>query len=820
MLKHFLKIALRNAFKNKSLNLINLVGMAISFAVGFYILLYVNFETSYDHFHPAKDRIFRVVTDRYQDNNLAMKDAFTVPALGPALKDEIPSVQDYFRVVQWANNYTFLSESKATLDVSFKAKEVAFVDPAFLKYFQLDFISGSKSQALNQPNQFIISSSLASRIFGVEWAAQAPVGKIFSVYNSNQDQVISVTLAGIYQDFPQNTHLKYEVLFSHSTLPGFLPKEIPEPQRLSMFETSWGPPSWYTYIVMNESAKPLNVAEKITQTINHRNKIDQANKVVYHLQPIREIYLHSDLSNEANINGNIQQLYLLIGVAAIIMIIASINFINLTTSIGFNRIKEISIRKVAGAGKKSIFYQFITESGFLIGLSLLLALLIISFSHLVVPWNWHFIAYFSHFSWIGLGLFFFILLLLLGSVFLIVQIFGSLPHKTEKQAPNRNSMLQKGLVVTQFVIALLLISGSYTIYKQVNFMKNQQLGLDLEQVLVVENPNLIDDDFGQMIQTLRNNLNDYNTIEAVTAVNILPGNLAVNFIKMIRKGQDPSSAHSIKDIRMDPVYLQTMEAQLLAGKYLDDQNYQGKVILNKAAMDALGFSNPEKAINKKISILNAWGTEDYEVAGVVANFHQRSLKQQYEPMAFFPGIATGNVLIKFNLNKEALWSDQLEIVKQEWKEVFGGNPFAYYFLDQHFNQQYQQDQQFGYIFNLFSIIAIIISGMGLLGLTINALHHRMKEISIRKVLGASLFQLFSLMIKQYIFMVLLAAVIFVPLAYYFIGVWLNNFAFRIALNVSFFLLPALILLFTGLLFIFGQIYKASVVNPVETLKNE
>ena len=821
MLQHYIKTAWRNLTKNKSLSFINITGLAISMAVCLAILLYINHETSYDSFHEKKEQIFRVEVERYQDNVLTEKDAYTTPALGPVLKAEMPEVQNFFRLVDWADNFTLTSATPEYGNLSFKEDNAGFADQAFLQYFDFQFLAGNKTSALSAPNSFIISSSLARKIFGKQ-STSAPIGKIFSVYTSNGDNKIEAMLQGVYQDIPNKSHLQYDLLFSHSTLPSFLPREIPEEQRLSMFENAWGPNAWYTYLIIDENQDHEKVADKISNHIMQRNNLEAINKLEYKLQPIERIHLYSDVKNEPTPKGDLQQLYLLGAVAMMLLLIATINFVNLNIAHTLNRIQEFFTRITNGANRWEIIKQLIVQNLLMVLAGALFCIIIVWLLNqfTVDLIYWQDLVSFNRFSWVGIGLFTLIVISITASILLFVNMYNRI-EKQKRLGKNRvGGALQKSLVTLQLVISLALIAGSFSMYRQINFMTSQNPGFDTEQMVLVDNPNITNGQFQQMVNTLHQRLSSYPFVKEVSAVNTPPGYLSGNYVQMSLANTSETSK-TIKDIRLDSRFLQSLEVNLLAGNLLsEDAEEKSQIILNEKATRQLSIESPDDAIGQAVAIQNAYGKEMFTITGVIENFHHQSLKEDFQPMAFFPGISNGFVSIKLSSEHSLSWPEIQSELAEEWAIVFPGNPFNYQFLDDLYYRQYRQEENLARAMNIFAIIAMVIAGMGMLGITINTLRKKVKEVSIRKVMGASVGQLYFLLIKSQLSLVVVASVLYIPLAYYGIGRWLSSFAYRVEVSPLQFVVPVIILISALLALISIHIIRTSRVNPAKTLRDD
>ncbi len=827
MLSNYLKIAWRNLLKSRIFSLINILGLALGMSAFLFIYQYVQFELSYDSFQPDGKRIYRVVSDIYLEGELESKNAYTVPALGPVMKTELSGVEEYFRLTSWADSYTLVYENELA-PVTFKEENAIFADPAFVRYFDLDMVSAITDSVLGRPNRMIMSRSTAEKYFGPDWEEKDILGESLLVYNSNRDARITLEVEGIFEDFPQNSHLNYDLLFSHQTLPEFLPRQIPEADRIAMFETSWNPRAWYTYLVLGQGSDPEVIAGQITDYLRGRNT-NQAMSEIIRLQPIRDIHLASDLQNEPGSNGNAGLIYTMMIIGILILCIAWINYINLATARAITRAKEVRVRKVVGAKRNQLVKQFLLEAGIINVFALVLAVTItqvmmpymnsltgipLEFHSPVTPW----IVF-------GIGL---ILGTLFTGIYPAFVMSGFRPLHTLKAGgfTFRHENFRKVLVVFQFVASLSLIVSTLIIFRQMEFMKDQDLGIEVEQILVVDGPNVLAQETGfrETVDILRNALSDYPAVVSVAATSTVPGSEGVLYREMVRVGNDVPGGHELKEVLTDGNYLPLLEAELLAGRFfsnIPEQNH-GKVILNEAALSTYGFENPQAAVNARLSMETFGGTTEYEIIGVVKNFHQSSLQYDYEPMGFFYEIYSGEYLIRLNLpgGTDSGVRSALQMIEREWMNVFPDNPFRYYFLDQYFDRQYRAEQRFGKIFTLFSILTIIIGCLGLFALTSFSVGQRTKEIGIRKLLGASVNHIVLLLSKDLLLLVLIASLVALPLVYYVSNLWLENYAFRITISWWVLLLPVILVLILAAATVSLQTIRTSTMNPVKSLRQE
>lgn len=580
MLRNYFTIAWRNLIKNKGFSLINIFGLASGIAAFVLIFQYVQFELSYDTFQEEGENIYRVRVDRYQNGELEYKNAFTVPALGPTISNDISGIKDYFRLTSWAESYSLIfQESENSTPLTFKEEDAIFTDSDFTRFFSLDILESNDDSLLSKPQQLIIARSVAEKYFSSDWQNGKALGKTLTVYNSNRDGVVDFEVVGVFEDLPKNSHLDYDILFSIATLPSFLPKDIPEEQRLSMFETAWGPSSWYTYLVLSEQVSAEPVGQQITEFVENRNEAKNTTEV-YQLQPIRDIHLHSDLMNEPTATGNITWVYAMGIIALFTLCIAWINYINLSTARAVSRAREVGLRKVAGANKLQLLSQFLLEVAMINAIALILAVTLIQLST----------PYFNNLSNISFSLFSSEQLrvwgIILGIFILSTLCVGLYPAlilssfrpasvlKNQLLRPNTGLSLRKILVVFQFAITLMLIIGTAVIYGQISFMREQDLGFETAQKLVIEGANVMEQEttFLQTVSNLRNEVSNNPAIVSVSATSNVPGDDKKLSRMISRIGQDEIGVKEIKEINVDAEYFPTMEIDLLAGRNYSEQD--------------------------------------------------------------------------------------------------------------------------------------------------------------------------------------------------------------------------------------------------------
>lgn len=793
--------------RHKAYSTINILGLAIGIAACLLILQYVFFELSYEDFQANKDRIYRVQQDRYDNGKLSTQWAAGAYAVGNSFKDAIPEIEDYVKVV---------GNGKVTTEVNnqpLKIEKVYFTSSSFFNIFTYPLLGGNKTNALNEPFTAALSETTAKKIFGTTNV----VGKTLQLNRKD-----NYTINAVYKDAPVNTQLKPDLLLSYATFKNWTTDSSGNGP-----ETAWQWDGCLTYLLLHKGVDPAVVEKKFIPVVEKFTADDMKKYnagVVYKLQPLTDIHLYSHYMMEPSENGDGKTVYLLLGIAFFIVVIAWVNYINLATARAITRAREVGVRKAIGSQRKQLVLQFLSESAVLNGFALVLALIIVT---VAIP-GFNAISgqqlSFSLFSqinfWLGLVSLFLIGIFLSG-LYPAFVLSGFRPIEVLKGkmgTTKQGSLLRKSLVVFQFTASLFLLIGTVTVYQQIQYMRNQSLGMNIDQTLVIPPPIVgIDSTFLQKITTFKQELQKQSSIHDITVSTSIPGEPVgwnAGGIKLV--GQDESKSKQYRVIGVDYDYIKTYGLKLVAGRPFSKEYGSDKysVIFNKKAVEQLGFSKPEEAIGKKIDF---WG-DQYTIEGVAENFHQQSLHEAYEPLILrlIPDV-NGSISIK---TTAAQSGQTIAGVKTEWSKFFPGNTFDYFFLDDHFDAQYKADQRFGQVFTLFTSLAILVACLGLFGLASFTTLQRTKEIGIRKVLGASVTSILRLLYKEFALLLAISFVVAVPIAWLSTSKWLQTYAFRIDLQWTYFVLPFVMILLIAWLTVSFQSIKAAVENPVKSLRTE
>jgi len=804
MLKNYLKTTFQNFLRYKGNTTINIVGLALGISVFFLIIQYVTFELSYDSFNNNADRIYRVRNDRiYSDKH--DKSAGCPPALASTLKKEFPEVQESARL-----RGTDVAYIDAGKNISENVDKVYYTEPSFLKIFSFPLIKGSPLSALEEPYYVIISESFAQKYFGNE----NPINQEISLTNEYGNH--NYKISGVFKDVPLNSHVKFNILISYKTL-------VSQNKRAEYY---WGWNAFNTYILLAPDTNPKTLESKFPAMVEKYKNYEASYKRVYLLQPLKDIHLYSHLRFEPEVNGSAETVKFLSIIALFVLVLAWVNYINLSTSRSLMRAKEVGVRKVLGSNRFQLIKQFLTESFLLNIIAFILALVIDEIS---LPYfnnitgkplsisllqnNWlMLIALFATGVFLS-GIYPAFVLSSFNPLIILKTHSGKLPGKID---------LRRGLVIFQFAVSIILITSTIIVFEQLSFMRNKDLGANIDQTLILNAPSGKEDSYSSVIN-FRDALLTIPGVKNVSASASVPGKDYSNASSGVRKyGSNPEDGTQGFFIDVDENYFKLYNVPLVAGRYFTrESRFNNEIILNEEAVKVYSFKNSEDAVNNKL-IFDGFDGQSIKIVGVTKDYHQESLKSVLLPVVFNPINADDLNLTKyFSLKINTRNIQQiLSKVKNKWNEIFPNKPFEYNFLDEVFNSQYKADQQFGKVFGLFSFLAIIISCLGLFGLASFTNLQRTKEIGIRKVVGASLQDILFMLIKDFTKWVLLANLIAWPVAYYFMNNWLQDFAYRIDMSWWIFVLSGGIALMIALATVSIQAIKAATANPVESLRYE
>ena len=819
MLKSYLTTAWRNIRKNKIFSFINVIGLSIGMAACLLILQYVNFELSYDQFNKNVGDLYRVYNDRYQNGKLIQHGTITYSAIGKAMQNDFPEVVDHSRMEPFGNQIITSGTTK------FGDQPVLGVDNSFLSMFSYDLIAGDPRSALTQPYTAVLTESAAARYFGVKGNSVASVlGKTFIMGNDS----LPFKVTGICRDVPENSHLSFTMLVSYVTM---LSGRNPYKEADYDFKDS----DFWHYIQLRHGSDYKALEARLPA---FSDKYFQGNKVSgsvekFYLQPLSRAHLYSDFEYEIGQTGSATVVWGLLIIALFIIVIAWVNYVNLSTARSVERAKEVGVRKVIGAEKAQLIRQFLTESflinilALVLGIGLMLALQ--PAFNALIGHKLSFV-YLLQKSMGGYSITIGLLTLVLAGIFVsgfypafVLSSFRPiLVLKGRFSTSKGGIVLRKALVVGQFAITVVLIIGSFVVYRQIRFMNNQQLGMNIDRMLMIKPPELTHWD-----STFINRENTFSlelgrlpgVVGAASSWNQMGGETGRSF-DIRRADQDNTTHYTMRNNGISYGFIPLYQMKLVAGRdyaYSDfnpDFRKLHNIIVNESAVKLLGFKSPQDAIGKTIMR----GDMKWDIVGVINDYHQKSLRFPVEPTMLIPAYSNGS-MISVKVNTSDMPST-IAAIKKTYDAFFPGNYFDYYFLDDHYNEQYANDRLFGKAFSIFAGFAIFIACLGLLGLSLFATMQRTKEIGVRKVLGASVGNIVVLLSADFIRLVIVAIIIATPIAWFILHKWLQDFAYRIDIGWWVFVVAGLLAVAIALATISWQAMRAAVANPVKALRSE
>lgn len=797
MFKNHFMIAWRNLWKNRVSSCINIIGLSTGLLCFIVILLYVKNETGFDSFHSNPDRIYRVAKDFINADGSAIPDATTPPALSYALRRDLPEVEQATHFSpSWGR--TFLIENG---DRKFYETDLMRVDSSFFKVFDFAFISGNKANAFKGEQSILLTQASSKKYFGND----DPVGKTVRIdINNGKDFLVT----GVLKDPPQNSHFSFDFLIPFSA------------RSDSVFRSDWDRYGFYTYALLKPHTDPAVFRSKL-QPLFNRYKPESKNR--YFAQLLTDIHLRSNLKWELGNNSDMSYINILMLIGVFVIVIAGINYINLTTSRAVKRAREIGVRKVAGASKRSLIFQFIVESVCISFASFCIAILAVQ---LLLPFVNQLmdrqLVLFDAGQWkIWLQLAGLTLLIgVAAGLYPAFQLSSFEPAKVLKGkfSTSRSGVyLRKGLVVFQFLISITLIVSFFTIYRQVNFLMQKNLGFDKDNILVVPNAN------GSSIRPEGDDISmadEFRKIPAVVEVakadGILGGQTYTNGIS----GRNGQNHTALNFLRVDHAFMPALGIELKEGRnFLSGlKSDSNSIIINEKAAEQLGLQKPYVGQQLEWDAILGGTVQPVTIIGVAADFHFTSLHDPIKPFGFIKQERSGSAFF-IKLRSKDLSKD-IAALQAVWAGHYPDKPFAYSFQDDKITRLYQADIRFRNLFSCLTVLAVIIACLGLFGLSVFVAEARNKEISIRKVLGASAGSLFALLSKDFLFLVLIAVVCASPIAWWAMHTWLGNFAYRTEISWWIFILAGFTAMCIALLTISFQAIRTAFANPAKSLRME
>ncbi len=795
MFKNYIKIAFRNIKRHLVYSFINIFGLAVGMTVCLLMLMYVVNETSYDNYHKKGERIYRLTCD-WGTEGSKMKFAGSMPAFAPALNAEIPEIEVAARI-RYDSEMIILGAQNE----KFKQSQIFHADPEVFDIFSWNLIEGDPSSVLAEPFSVVITQKISKKYFN----NIDPIGKTLNIDNN----LYKVT--GLLEDFPPNTHLDCEILISYATIHSL--GEYPsEPW------TQWGDD--LTYFVLRENSSLDSIADKVSVLLDQNTGEWFTKKMELVLQPLSKIHWETEYRGDVGAKGNIVYVYLFLSAAILVLAIACFNFMNLSTSRYLDRMKEIGVRKVVGANRKQLIRQFLTESLLVTIVSMAFGVIFFNvlysylYSYLGAPFGFGF----SHF----LNLYAIVVMMVL----IVGLLAGSYPawfmsrfHPAEimnKRAVKGTSgvSFRNVLVVLQFAISIILIVGTIIIYQQIDFMKNTDLGFDKEDVVLAYFP-FTNPEAKEKYPVLKNEFLKHQNVVEVTGVYTVPGINSQYNTTIRKKGGEEEDSVSIQALPADFGFVKSLGLEIVSGRNFSEDfslDSQESIILNEAAVKMLGYENP---VGEKLVL---FGKRDVSVIGVVKDFHVKSLHDKISPMLIY--IDPKFFLLTATKIKPEDSETTLAYMGEIWKTVLGESEFNYRYMKDAYYSFYDAEEKTGKLISVFTMLALFISCLGLFGLAAFMTNRKVKEIGIRKVLGASVRSIATLYSKEFAKWVIVSNIVAWPIAYFLIDKWLGNFAYRVRLTPLPFLLSGVAVLLIALITVGSHATRAAMANPVDSLRSE
>lgn len=804
MLKNYIKVALRNLLRFKVYSIINIMGLALGITTTILLILFVQNELSYDNYYPDANSIYRVAGKFKlgdQDYNMAT----APPVLAKTVLEEIPEVKKTTRFRRQGHKIVMHN------NISFKEKNIVFADNSVIEMFAIKLSMGNPEGALVEPNTIIISAKAANKYFGDNSA----IGKVLTINNNRGYEV-----TGVFQEIPRNTHFNFDFLMSMESL---------EESK----QQTWLSNNFQTYLLLANSADPKSVNKKLdmlTETylgpelekvmgVSLKQLQEQGGGGGYYLQAVTDIHLTSDLIGEMGVNSDIKYVYIFSIIAVFILVIACVNFMNISTARSATRSKEVGIRKVLGSFRRGLRRQFLVESFVTTIISMILSIGLIE---LIMPYFNNLTSkqlYVEYFSNPFLIFVMFIIVLIIGffagsyPAFVLSSYNPIEALRGKNKSSTKSGTLRSGLVVFQFTASIILIISTIVVLDQLSFIQNKKLGFNKENVITLDNAYLL----GKNMKIFKEMMMQHPEVISATVSNFLPVPSDYNSSMIFPAGRVEEGL-SIQLWNVDHDYLSTMKMKIIEGRDFSKEFSTDSlaVIFNQAAVKAFGFENPIGEILSRPSDFKG-NVKNYEIIGLVEDFHFESLRNNISPLAIF--IGNSNETISFRINSADI-STIVSKLRDSWNELAPGQPFNYSFLDERFNSMYKAEQRISEIFGTFAALAIFIGCLGLFSLSAFTAEQKTKEIGVRKVLGSSIISIVLLLSKEFVKLVAIAFVIASPIAFYFMDKWLTEFEYRADLSIWVFVSAGFISLAIAIITVSYHALKAASANPVESLRSE
>jgi putative ABC transport system permease protein len=794
MFRNYLKTACRVLWRHKAFSFINILGLAVGISACFLIYLYVTFETSYDNFHSKADRIYRVVAD-VKTPTETIKSSIVTSPVAVNLKRDFPEIEYAVRI---APEQMLVKKG----NVKFQEKKCVLADSTLFDVFDFPLVAGDKKTALIEPMSVVISERIAKKYFG----DADPMGETLQLTG----EAVGVKVTGVMKDLPKNSQIEADMIVSQSST-----KQL---QGYPMSDTEWTNHTNYTYILVRPNTDINALAAKLPafQELHNGAEAKRLQMQDYlSLEPLRDVYLKS--KRGGFISGNLANVYIFSAVAVFILLIACVNFINLTTARSAERAKEVGVRKVVGAARFQLARQFIGESIIICVIAFVLSIVLSAmalplFNELagkeissnIFSNPFHIVTLFLLAIFIGLVAGFYPSLVL--SSFKPIAVL-----KGRFITGTRGLALRKSLVVFQFTISIVLIAATIIVHRQLNHMRSQTLGFSKEQTIIINT------DFDKNKDVFKQSLSSIPGVVSSAFSSHVPGGGSNSAYSAVENKRGEMQKSNLDLYFVDFNYVDQYELKLAAGRSFSADfpaDSTQAMMINEAASRMLGYNTPGEAIGRKFS---QWGKEG-QIIGVLKDFHYKSLQQQVPPLVMrYEPWGLGTISVKVSGNN---LPETVKAIEDSWNRLIPNRPFEYNFLDEFFDRQYQSEDHFGNLFFNFAVLAIFISCLGLLGLSSYSTTQRTKEIGIRKVLGANVAGIVNLLSGEFVKLVLIALVIAVPITWFGMDKWLQDFAYRTNISWWVFAVTGLVSVMIAFSTISFQAIKAAIANPVKSLRTE
>jgi putative ABC transport system permease protein len=818
MLRNYLKVAFRSLFRNKLTSFINICGLALAMTCSLLIYIFVQDELSYDRYHKNADRVFRVTRSFHSpEGEVNLHLANVAPPIGPLLKNDFGEISVMARTINFGLDIAL--EENGELKMSNSEDNLFVVEPAIFKILEINVHSGNPEVSLSRPFTVMLSEKTAKRYFNTTNV----IGKRLRANNQ-----FDLEVTGVYGDFPEQSHWHPDFMVSFATM------EDENVYGRTGLESNWGNNAFGTYLLLEHEADASKISAALPAFIDkHFGSYARTNwnvppewvaskSTTLYLQKLTDIHLRSHLDDEIEVNGNIRNVYMMAVIGLFIILIACFNFVNLSTARATKRAKEVGLRKVVGAFKNQLVFQYLSESILIAFLSLMFAIVLATAGLRLLNdftgKNLSFSIFTDPAFVLGVAGFALLIGFLAGvyPAFFMSAFKPALTLKGQHGSARGKLGLRRGLVVAQFSISIILIIATMITFQQLNYVNSRDLGYNRDQIVTLPHY----DELQKSYDAFYNEVTKSTLIKSVGRSSRVPtGRLLDSYggAKVLEGDSLVESRINLKTIAIDPEFFHTYSIDMAAGRNFSKSivtDDSMAFVINESAARELGWKNLQEHVDQQFEYAGARG----KLIGIVKDFHFESLHQRIVPMIFVGGEDRFNTL-SFKIDGRNT-KEGLEFLEKKWKEFLPARPFNFQFLSDRYEELYKAEQKQSQLFTTFSGLAIFIASLGLFGLaTFNAMQ-RVKEIGIRKVLGASVPHILGLLSKEIVVLILISNVIAWPAAYYFMKDWLNSFAYHIDLNLVVFVLAAFIAVLISILTVSAQTIKAATSNPAQTLKYE